>query len=104
MQMRGLFLPLIVVIASALLTGPPDASALQLSPGKDGLRASGQWLRQSLTFGLSGGGSMAQRLVVEISPRIAGVAAVMGHLWSENRAPAAARSAPSAHSALRNRS
>lgn len=41
--------------------------------------------------GFSSGASMAQRLAVEMSHRIAAIGAVGGHLWSEDRAPAAAR-------------
>jgi len=42
--------------------------------------------------GNSSGASMAQRLSIELSHRIAAIGAVAGHLWSEDRAPMAARS------------
>ena len=41
--------------------------------------------------GISSGASMAQRLSIEMSHRIAAIGAVAGHLWSEDRVPVAAR-------------
>lgn len=41
--------------------------------------------------GLSSGGSMVQRMAVERPEKIAAFAAVMGHLWTKDQAPAKAR-------------